>query len=106
MPSTSEFDAPDLRCYHQIAGWSSLVARWAHNPKVGGSNPPPATNLKSLNLQRYRFCLKILQLFVSFINVQNFPKFLQAVIPWRALGGCKQQTKSIWSPASYASGNF
>jgi hypothetical protein len=19
------------------------VARWAHNPKVGGSNPPPAT---------------------------------------------------------------
>ena len=26
------------------AGWSSLVARRAHNPKVGGSNPPPATN--------------------------------------------------------------
>src|SRR6185436_9565396 len=26
------------------AGWSSPVARWAHNPKVGGSNPPPATN--------------------------------------------------------------
>ena len=27
------------------AGWSSPVARWAHNPKVGGSNPPPATSL-------------------------------------------------------------
>src|SRR5699024_2879009 len=27
-----------------IAGWSSLAARWAHNPKVGGSNPSPATN--------------------------------------------------------------
>ena len=26
-----------------IAGWSSLVARWAHNPKVAGSNPAPAT---------------------------------------------------------------
>ena len=26
------------------AGWSSLVARWAHNPKVPGSNPGPATN--------------------------------------------------------------
>ena len=26
------------------AGWSSLVARRAHNPKVGGSNPPPATS--------------------------------------------------------------
>ena len=25
------------------AGWSSLVARWAHNPKVAGSNPAPAT---------------------------------------------------------------
>lgn len=21
-----------------------LAARWAHNPKVGGSSPPPATN--------------------------------------------------------------
>ena len=27
-----------------IAGWSSPVARQAHNLKVGGSNPPPATN--------------------------------------------------------------
>ena len=26
-----------------IAGWSSLVARRAHNPEVGGSNPSPAT---------------------------------------------------------------
>ena len=28
--------------YHIIAGWSSLVARRAHNPKVVGSNPAPA----------------------------------------------------------------
>ncbi len=27
-----------------IAGWSSPVARQAHNLKVGGSNPPPATS--------------------------------------------------------------
>ena len=27
------------------AGWSSLAARRAHNPKVEGSNPSPATNL-------------------------------------------------------------
>ena len=26
-----------------IAGWSSLVARWAHNPEVVGSNPASAT---------------------------------------------------------------
>ena len=28
------------------AGWSSLVARRAHNPKVVGSNPTPATNFE------------------------------------------------------------
>ena len=27
------------------AGWSSLAARRAHNPKVTGSNPVPATNI-------------------------------------------------------------
>jgi hypothetical protein len=29
-----------------VAGWSSSVARWAHNPEVAGSNPVPATKLK------------------------------------------------------------
>ena len=29
------------------AGWSSPVARQAHNLKVAGSNPAPATNTKS-----------------------------------------------------------
>ena len=29
---------------HTDAGWSSSVARWAHNPEVAGSNPVPATN--------------------------------------------------------------
>jgi hypothetical protein len=33
---------------HHIAGWSSSVARRAHNPKVVGSNPSPATNLVAL----------------------------------------------------------
>ena len=32
----------------QIAGWSSLVARQAHNLKVVGSNPAPATNFLKL----------------------------------------------------------
>ena len=30
------------------AGWSSLVARRAHNPKVVGSNPAPATNSQQI----------------------------------------------------------
>jgi hypothetical protein len=29
--------------HHHNAGWSSSVARWAHNPEVAGSNPAPAT---------------------------------------------------------------
>ena len=32
---------------YQTAGWSSLVARQAHNLKVIGSNPVPATNFKN-----------------------------------------------------------
>ncbi len=31
-----------------IAGWSSSVARRAHNPKVVGSNPAPATHQISI----------------------------------------------------------
>lgn len=31
-------------------GVEQLAARWAHNPKVGGSSPPPATNYEA-------FCL-------------------------------------------------
>ena len=35
-----------------VAGWSSQVARRAHNPKVEGSNPSPATILSVT----YRLC--------------------------------------------------
>ena len=35
------------------AGWSSLVARRAHNPKVTGSNPVPATTMKIKELQAF-----------------------------------------------------
>ena len=31
--------------FKYTAGWSSLVARQAHNLKVGGSNPSPQPNL-------------------------------------------------------------
>ena len=43
------FDAEELLAiYSQSfgAGWSSLVARRAHNPKVVSSNLAPATNLR------------------------------------------------------------
>jgi hypothetical protein len=39
------FYGNDLACA-DVAGWSSPVARKAHNLEVGGSNPSPATNFK------------------------------------------------------------
>ena len=38
------FPAPEIDKF--VAGWSSLVARRAHNPEVAGSNPAPATILR------------------------------------------------------------
>ena len=35
---------------NNIAGWSSSVARRAHNPKAVGSNPAPATKLQSTEI--------------------------------------------------------
>ena len=40
--------------FPQNAGWSSLVARQAHNLKVAGSNPAPATTLKFLTQRELR----------------------------------------------------
>src|SRR5208283_5992285 len=36
---------------HIGAGWSSPVARQAHNLKVVGSNPTPATKIKARNVK-------------------------------------------------------
>ncbi len=43
---TGQSGATSLKVHEQlpVAGWSSPVARRAHNPKVVGSNPAPATN--------------------------------------------------------------
>ena len=42
------------RLYSRGAGWSSQVARWAHNPKAAGSNPAPATTEKQKDLRSCR----------------------------------------------------
>ena len=49
-PSILGLDIIPSIYYYTIsdAGWSSMVARRAHNPKVVGSNPAPATKFKSL----------------------------------------------------------
>ena len=47
------FNLQRFLSFFSVAGWSSLVARRAHNPKVIGSNPIPATNF--YNHLHYRF---------------------------------------------------
>ena len=44
-PSTKEVSPTRSSGVSHAAGWSSLVARRAHNPKVVGSNPAPATKV-------------------------------------------------------------
>ena len=46
------------------AGWSSLVARRAHNPKVVGSNPAPATKSGREEPSALSRCLLVLVLLV------------------------------------------
>ena len=43
-----------LQTTYNIAGWSSLEARRAHNPKVIGSNPIPATYAQIAQLVEQR----------------------------------------------------
>ena len=52
--------APAMTLIFGDAGWSSPVARQAHNLKVAGSNPAPATNkFNALTSIGYgRFCLR------------------------------------------------
>ena len=50
------FESLFLRHLYNIAGWSSSVARWAHNPEAVGSNPTPATKW-SVSLEAYDVCL-------------------------------------------------
>ena len=52
------------------------VDRLAHNPKVGGSNPPPATNLILLNQKGLRFLRGLFFLFIPCSTVQNSPKVI------------------------------
>ena len=40
--------------FYIVAGWSSLEARRAHNPKVIGSNPIPATYAQIAQLVEQR----------------------------------------------------
>src|SRR6267378_8561946 len=53
VPIGSTFHIPTVQHangFSSDAGWSSLVARRAHNPEVVGSNPTPATSIADCGL--------------------------------------------------------
>ncbi len=58
----------DLKYMHNSgAGWSSLVARRAHNPKVVGSNPAPATTFLYSESGRQKFKIQVISKILSYI---------------------------------------
>ncbi len=61
-----------------IAGWSSLVARWAHNPKVAGSNPVPATKFVGdvAQLAERLICIQEVAGSTPVISTNFFAEFL------------------------------
>lgn len=55
-----------------IAGWSSQVARRAHNPKVDGSNPSPATKYRiQASEDRSQIFLSLLSVFCFLCAVKG-----------------------------------
>ena len=59
LPGLKNTDTFDIIILTGVAGWSSLVARQAHNLKVVGSNPTPATNLLVKKLKNFILQIKI-----------------------------------------------
>jgi hypothetical protein len=51
----------------------AVVARWAHNPKVGGSNPPSATKKKPWCESTGDFCFWIFKSLLLKIQKQKDP---------------------------------
>ena len=80
-PSVSQFKDVSLG-----AGWSSPVARQAHNLKVVGSNPTPATNNNiykhTISASRGAFCVMRSKLFL--LSLSLYLKFIVCIHPRRA----------------------
>ncbi len=58
-----------------VAGWSSQAARRAHNPKVVGSNPAPATS-KNKGLRAFSRALFVCAGFRASLGVSDFARSL------------------------------
>ena len=92
LPRLDRLEAPRSRCYCFLsaAGWSSQVARRAHNPKVAGSNPAPAIRKPPL-ARRLSFFLTRMDQICEF----GFPGPLRDRLVDAVLRGEKIATSSL-----------
>ena len=62
-----------MRASLVFAGWSSLVARQAHNLKVLGSNPSPAPRCR---FSKPRDCRQAILVFLFLVEAEDLTFFL------------------------------
>src|SRR6266571_6040631 len=95
-PQLFQFARDRRRLYLKGAGWSSLVARQAHNLKVAGSNPAPATNFRRmaatyrvyiLQNREARFYIGLSEDIARRIGQHNFglSKWTRGKGPWKTV---------------------
>jgi hypothetical protein len=74
------------------AGWSSLAARRAHNPKVAGSNPAPATRFDGRQV-RFEHARRVLKDEGRRVQDQKPANYGMGLVPifrfWRLDAGLK-----------------
>ncbi len=51
----------------------AAAARWAHNPKVGGSNPPPATRTRNMNAAEHTLLGRVLLYAITVTCPGSYP---------------------------------
>ena len=61
----------------------AVVARWAHNPKAGGSIPSPATKSNRQIVGCFLFCVKLNQNILQALNYVLFLHNNKKHIQWK-----------------------
>jgi hypothetical protein len=79
------------------AGWSSLAARRAHNPKVTGSNPVPATRIEKPPVSKETGGFVVLRpVFICVRQVARFSMWLKFAAASRDVGDPARSNR--WLP--------
>jgi hypothetical protein len=73
---------------HLILRGGAVAARWAHNPKVGGSNPPSATKKSQVGRRQTRLFLLMDRRKLAFMRDSNKKAIGPAIAGLAFLGKC------------------